>query len=103
MTGWAALSVGDGVATVADYLGRDPDGGDLPGLFAAAADEARRLGAGHLALWLPPGGPGRSAIEALPGERLDAGFPMIVRVFDEEAVRRFGANLYLVPSLYDMV
>ncbi len=103
MTAWAALSVGDGVATVADYLGRDPDGGDLPGLFAAAADEARRLGAGHLALWLPPGGPGRAAIEALPGERLDAGFPMIVRAFDEDAVRRFGANVHLVPSLYDVV
>ena len=103
MTAWAALSVGDGVATVVDYLGRDPDGADLPELFAAAADEARRLGAGHLALWLPPGGPGRTAIEALPGERLDAGFPIIVRVFDEEAVRRFGESVSLVPSLYDVV
>jgi hypothetical protein len=103
MAAWAALSVGDGVATVVDFLGRDPGGADLPALFAAAADEARRLGAGHLALWLPPGGPGRAAIEALPGERLDAGFPMIVRVFDEEAVRRFGENVHLVPSLYDVV
>jgi hypothetical protein len=103
MTAWAALSVGDGVATVVDYLGRDPRGGDLPELFAAAADEARRLGAGSLALWVPPGGPGRAVIESLPGERLDAGFPMIVRVFDEEAVRRFAANLHLVPSLYDLV
>ena len=103
MTAWAALSVGDGVATVVDFLGRDAEGGDLPTLFAAAAGEARRLGARHLALWLPPGGPGRAAIEALPGERLDAGFPMIVRVFDEEAVRRFGEDLHLVPSLYDLV
>ncbi len=103
MTAWAALSIGDGVATVVDFLGRDASGGDLPVLFAAAADEARRLGAKSLAFWLPPGGPGRDAIEELPGERLDAGFPMIVRVFDEEAVRRFGENVHLVPSLYDVV
>jgi hypothetical protein len=103
MLGWAALSVGDGVATVVDFLGRDASGRDLPILFAAAAEEARRLGAGSLAFWLPPGGPGHEAIEALPGDRLDAGFPMIVRVFDEEAVRRFGESVHLVPSLYDVV
>ena len=35
----------------------------------------------------------------LPG----GSFPMIVRVFDEDAVRRFGAAVHLVPSLYDLV
>ena len=103
MLAWAALSVGEGVATVVDFLGRDESGADLPALFAAAADEARRLEARSLAFWLPPGGPGREAIEKLPGERMDAGFPMIVRVFDEGAVRRFGENAHLVPSLYDVV
>ena len=103
MTAWAVLSVGDGVATVVDYFGRDAAGADLPRLFDAAAGEARRLGASSLAFWIPPGGPGRAPIEALPGERLDAGFPMIVRVFDEETVGRFAAGLHLVPSLYDLV
>ena len=103
MTGWAVLSVGDGIATVVDYLGRDARGGDLRALFDAAAGEARRLGASSLAFWIPPGGPGRGPIEALPGETLDAGFPMIVRVFDEEAVLRFAKGLHLVPSLYDLV
>ncbi len=101
MTAWCVLSVGDGVATVVDYLGRDP--GELPALFGAAAHEARRLGASSLAFWIPPGGPGRAVVEAMRGERLEAGFPMIVRVFDEEAVRRFAAGLHLVPSLYDLV
>jgi hypothetical protein len=103
MIAWAVLSVGDGVATVVDYLGRDARGAELPALFDAAADEARRLGAAHLAFWIPPGGPGRETIESLPGERLDAGFPIIVRVFDEDAVQRFGAAVHLVPSLYDVV
>ncbi len=103
MLGWAVLSAADGVATVVDFLGRDPSGADLPRLFSAAADEARRLEARYLAFWLTPGGPGRAAIDALPGERLDAGFPMIVRVFDEGAVRRFSEHVHLVPSLYDLV
>ena len=102
LTAWAVLSVVGEEATVADYLGRDPDGADLPPLFAAAADEARRLGARRLVFWETPGGPGRRPIAALPGERADAGFPMIVRVFDEGAVRRFGEGLALVPSLYDL-
>lgn len=103
LSGWAALSVVGEEATVADFLGLDARGRDLAPLFAAAADEARRLGARRLVFWEPPGGPGRPAIEALPGEREDAGFPMIVRVFDEAAVRRFGERLHLVPSLYDLV
>lgn len=102
MLGWAALSVAGETGTVADYLGREANGSDLPPLFAAAAAEARRLGARRLVFWSTPGGPGRDAIDALPGERLDAGFPMIVRVFDEDAVRRFAAGVHLVPSLYDL-
>jgi hypothetical protein len=101
--GWTAMSVIGEEATVADFLGREPDGSDLPSLFAAAADEARRLGARRLVFWETPAGPGRRAIEALPGERAAAGFPMIVRVFDEDAVRRFAQRLHLVPSLYDLV
>lgn len=102
-TAWAALAVHAGIATVVDYLGMDPRGSDLPELFAAAAEEARSQGAARLVFWRTPGGPGRQVIEALPGERLDAGFPMISRVFDEGAVRRFAANLHLTPSLYDLV
>ncbi|HEX4440169.1 MAG TPA: GNAT family N-acetyltransferase [Thermoanaerobaculia bacterium] len=102
MTGWTALSIVGETATVADYLGVERDGSDLPPLFAAAADEARRLGARRLAFWVPRGGPGLAPIEALGGERLDAGFPVIVRVFDEQAVRRFADRAYLVPSLYDL-
>ncbi len=103
LVGWTVLSVIGEEATVADFLGREPDGSDLVPLFAAAADEARRLGARRLVFWETPGGPGRRAIEALPGERTDAGFPMIVRVFDEAAVERFAERLHLVPSLYDLV
>jgi hypothetical protein len=102
-TAWAALSVWEGAATVVDYLGRDPGGADLPDLFAAAAEEARGYGAKTLVFWRTPGGPGRGVIDGLPGVRSGAGFPMISRVFDEAAVRRFAAGLHLVPSLYDVV
>lgn len=103
LLGWAALSVVGEDATVTDFLGREEGGEDLRLLFAAAAEEARRLNARRLVFWDTPGGPGRSVIEALPGERLDAGFPMIVRVFDEGAVGRFAERAHLVPSLYDLV
>jgi hypothetical protein len=103
LAGWAVLSVVGEEATVADFLGREADGRDLAPLFAAAADEAKRLNARRLVFWEPPGGPGQGPIEALAGERADAGFPMIVRVFDESSVRRFGERLHLVPSLYDLV
>jgi len=103
LASWAALSVVGEDATVADYLGREPDGSDLPPIFAAAADEARRLGARRLVFWETPSGPGREVIAALAGERRDAGFPMIVRVFDDAAAERFGRSLHLVPSLYDLV
>jgi len=102
MTAWAALSVVGETATVADFLGVERSGSDLPPLFAAAADEARRLGARRVVFWIPPGGPGRGPIEGLDGERLDAGFPVIARVFDEEAVLRFAGHVHLVPSLYDL-
>jgi len=102
LASWAALSVVGDEAVVADYLGREPDGADLPVLFAAAADEAKRIGARRLLFWETPAGPGREPIANLPGERRDAGFPMIVRVFDDEAVSRFGRRLHLVPSLYDL-
>ena len=102
LAAWAVLSVIGEEATVADFLGREAGGRDLAPLFAAAADEGKRMGARRLVFWEPPGGPGRGPIEALPGERADAGFPMIVRVFDEGAVRRFGQSLHLVPSLYDL-
>jgi hypothetical protein len=103
LVGWTALSVIGEEATVADFLGREPDGSDLAPLFAAAADESRRLGARRLVFWETPGGPGRRVIEALPGERAEGGFPMIVRVFDEAAVERFARLAHLVPSLYDLV
>jgi hypothetical protein len=102
MTGWIALSIVGETATVADYLSLERDGSDLPPLFAAAAEEARRLGARRLAFWVPRAGPGLAPIEALRGERLDAGFPVIVRVFDEQAVRRFADRAHMVPSLYDL-
>jgi hypothetical protein len=102
LVAWAALSVVGPEATVADYLGREKDGSDLPPLFAAAAEEARRLGASTLVFWETPDGPGRAPIAALPGVSADAGFPVIVRVFDEAAVQRFGERVQLVPSLYDL-
>ena len=103
LVGWAALSVVGEDATVADLLGREPDGRDLaasllrrpptrPGDSAPAASSSGNR----------PGAPCGPAVEALPGERADAGFPMIVRVFDEGAVRRFAERLHLVPSLYDL-
>ncbi len=103
LVAWAVISVVGEEATVADYLGREADGRDLPALFAAAADEARSLGARRLAFWETPAGPGRAPIAALPGERADAGFPMIVRVYDEAAAERFARSAHLVPSLYDLV
>lgn len=102
MTAWASVCVTGEIATVVDFLGSEPDGGDLPDLFACASAEARRLGARRLVFWSTPGGPGRDVIEALPGTRRDAGFPMIARVFDAEAASRFAERVHLVPSLYDL-
>ncbi|MEP6993345.1 MAG: GNAT family N-acetyltransferase [Acidobacteriota bacterium] len=102
MTAWAVLSVVGEEAVVADYLGCEADGRDLRPLFAAAAEEARRLGARRLVFWSSPG-PGQALLASLPGERRAAGFPMIVRVFDEAAVRTFAERGLLVPSLYDLV
>ena len=102
MTGWAALSVAGETATVVDFMGLEEEGGDLPPLFAAAGAEAQRLGARRLVFWSTPGGPGRGVIEGLSGQRGDAGFPMIARVFDAAAASRFTDRVHLVPSLYDL-
>jgi len=99
---WTVLSVVGERALVADYLARDWRG-DLEPLFAAAAAEARRLGARRLVFWETPGGPAASWIAALPGERSPAGYPIIVRPIDEAAVSRFAEDAHLVPSLYDLV
>lgn len=103
VTAWAVLSVVGETALVADFLGRRPDGGDLPELFAAAAAEARRLGASRLVFWETPGGPGAEWLRRAPGERREAGYPIIVRTFDDSAADRFAQNAHLVPSLYDLV
>lgn len=99
---WAVLSVVGENATVGDYLGSAPGGGDLPELFAAAAAEAARLGARQLVFWETPGGPGAPAIAALPGASAPAGFTLIARVFDARAVRLFASG-HLTPALYDVV
>ncbi len=99
---WAVLSVVGEDAIVADYLGSAAEGGDLPELFAAAAAEAARCSARQLVFWETPGGPGASAIAELPGTSAPAGFTLIARVFDEEAVRLFGSG-HLTPALYDVV
>ena len=102
-SGWAALSVSGPRALVVDFLlGPEEAAAARPGLFSAAAAEAARLGARELVFWETPGGPGREAIAALPGVRADAGFPLIVRPFDEAAVDRFSRLVHLMPSLYDL-
>lgn len=100
---FAALSVVGEEALVADYFGRDQDGGDLPPLFSACAEEARRLGARRLKFWKTPGAPARRVLEALGGEQRDAGFWIVGRVFDEGAARAFLERGRFVPSIYDVV
>jgi Acetyltransferase (GNAT) domain len=102
-SGWAALSISGARALVVDFLlAPEEAAAACPGVFSAAAAEAARLGARELVFWETPGGPGRAAIAALPGDRADAGFPLIVRPFDEAAVVRFSRLVHLVPSLYDL-
>ena len=101
--GWAVLSVEGETALVADFLGREGDGSGLTALFSAAAAEATRLGATRLVFWETPGGPAADLLRTLPGERRDAGFPFVVRSFDDGAADRFGQSAHLVPSLYDLV
>ena len=98
---WAVLSISGETALVADLLVAESS--QLPALLSAAAAEARRLGASTLVLWESPGGPAARLLRDLPGERRDAGYPMIVRTFDDAAAERFGRGVHLVPSLYDLV
>jgi predicted N-acetyltransferase YhbS len=103
MTSWAVLSVQGEQALVADFLSEEPEGNDLPALFAAAAAEAARLGASRLVFWETPGGPGRSAIRSLPGEVRHAGFFFVVRSFDDAETDLFGQRAQFTPALYDVV
>jgi hypothetical protein len=100
---WAPLSVVGEEALVADYLDCDPDGGHLPGLFAACGEEARRLGARRLKFWQTPGDPGRRRIAALGGQVRDAGFWIVGRVFDERVARAYLECGQLVASIFDVV
>ncbi|HLN58762.1 MAG TPA: hypothetical protein VK416_09385, partial [Thermoanaerobaculia bacterium] len=103
LCGWAALSVVGEQAFVADFLSESRDGSDLPPLFAAAAAEASRLGARRLVFWETPGGPGAAVIAGLRGEGREAGFPFVVRAFDDGVVERFARHAQLTPALYDVV
>jgi predicted N-acetyltransferase YhbS len=103
MQSWAVLSVLGEKAILADYLSRRPDGSDLPDLFAIAAAEAAEMGAKTLVFWDTPGGPGSARLACLPGERRDAGFPLIVRVRDEDLCARFAEQVALTPAMYDII
>lgn len=103
LLGWAALSVVGEQALVADFLSEVPDGSDLPPLFAAAAAEARRLGARRLVFWETPGGPGAAVIEKLGGEIREAGYPFVVRSFDDALAERFARLAHFTPALYDVL
>ncbi len=100
---WAPLSVVGEEALVADYLDRDSEGRNLPGLFAACGQEARRLGARRLKFWQTPGGPGRRRIAELNGEIRGAGFWIVGRVFEEGAARGWLEGGQFVPSIFDVV
>jgi len=103
LRGWAALSVVGDRALVADFLSESSDGADLPDLFAAAAAVAARLGASRLVFWETGGGPGARVIEGLGGKVSEAGFPLIVRSFDDAAADHFARVGHIVPALYDVV
>jgi hypothetical protein len=103
LRGWAALSVVGEQALVADFLSECRDGSDLPPLFAAAAAEARRLGARRLVFWETPGGPGAAVIARLEGESREAGFPFVVRSFDDAVADRFARHAHFMPALYDVI
>jgi hypothetical protein len=103
LRGWAALSVVGEQALVADFLSDSRDGSDLLLLFAAAAAEARRLGARRLVFWETPGGPGAAVIAGLAGESREAGFPFVVRSFDDAVADRFARSAHFTPALYDVI
>jgi len=100
---WAVLSVVGPEAVVADFLGREPDGTDLPELFSAAALEARRLGAERLLFWRTRETGARAVIDRLAGAATPAGFWIVGRVFDEDAAEQFLERGHFVPSLHDVV
>lgn len=101
--GWAVLSVAGDHALVADFLALRSDGNDLLPLLAGAAAEAAKMGARRLVFWETPGGPGSAVLRALPGDRREAGYPLIVRTFDDAAADRFARSVHLVPAFYDLV
>ncbi|MFN2384735.1 MAG: GNAT family N-acetyltransferase [Thermoanaerobaculia bacterium] len=103
LLGWAVLSVHGEQALVSDFLGLLPDGSDLLPLFSAAAGEAVRMGVRDLVFWETPGGPACPVLRNLPGERRDAGFPLIVRASDDAAADRLARRAHLTPALYDLV
>ena len=102
-SGWAALSISGTRALVADFLlGPREASAPRADVFAAAAAEAARLGASEIVFWETPGGPGRDAIRALPGDRVEAGFSVAARPLDDAALVRFTRDGHFVPSLYDV-
>jgi hypothetical protein len=101
LTGWCALSVTGEEALVADLIVAETT--EVPRLLAAAAAEAARMGASHLVLWETPGGPAASYLRRRPEQRRGAGFPLIVRTFDDRAADRFAESVHLVPALYDVI
>lgn len=103
---WAVLSVLGEKAILADYLCRRPEGSDLPDLFAIAAAEAIKMGAKKLVFWDTRGGPGSTVVAGLPGERRDAGFPLITvpdNCRDGDLCARFVEQVALTPAMYDVV
>ena len=102
---WGVLSVEGENALLADFLACEPRKGGSRSAAGGAAPR-RRPGwePGGWSLWEPPGGPWRGALSTRSRESgRTPGFPMIVRVDQEEPLSRFASGLHLVPSLYDLV
>jgi hypothetical protein len=101
--GWAVLSVTGENALVVDFLARDGDPEVLWSVFAAAAAEARGMKASRLVFWEALGGYAKSVLDRLPGERAEAGFSLIGRVFEEQALSSFLRRGHIPPAIYDVV